>query len=284
MLNKMGITGRFGGMCVHRIFCRKNLFLLVLLYIFVDIHLMPIKSYAGAVGCKVSPYIFPFLISDANFLLIFMAGVIYFFSDVPFVTQAERYYLLREGKVQWMKEQIAYIMISSLLIPIGTVLVCWLSLIRVLHFEKGWGKVIYTLAKTNAGEQSGLFWKISLHYISEHQPLEAMCTSVLIIGLGISFIGLFMFISSMYLGKSFSMVAAAVMAAYSSVVANVGVSSEKNFFVFSPVSWMRVTRLDFTQYGYKVAWSASESIFFFLILIFLLSFAGWMKSKKMDFI
>ena len=67
-----------------------------------------------------------------------------------------------------------------------------------MHFENSWGKVLYTLAKTNAGEQCGLFWNISAQYISEHSVMESMIISMIITIFGITFLGIFLLCCSLF--------------------------------------------------------------------------------------
>ncbi len=248
----------------------------------MDVFLRPVKRFAELSGEKAAPWIFPFLISDANFLMVYMAGVICFFSAAPFMEGRERYYLLREGRGRWLAEQAGDILASSFLFTVISVAVSWIPLIPVLKFESGWGKVIFTLAKTNAGGLTDLFWKLSAWYLSNHEPLEAMLATILIVSLGSSFLGMLMFLCRLCLPKAYSIGIPAVMVVYSSVVANVGSFSEKLFFAISPISWMRVTRLGFTEYGYQVSWQAQTSIIVFAVLILILIIAGRSRIRRMD--
>ncbi len=95
-------ASRLWAMLGQRFLCKRNLTLAVFLLFLMDIFLEPIKQFAEISGCKVTQWIFPFLISDANFLMVYMAGVICFFSSAPFMERKERYYLIRGGRQQWV--------------------------------------------------------------------------------------------------------------------------------------------------------------------------------------
>lgn len=270
-------------MLSQRFLCKRNLTLILMLFFLMDIFLEPVKRFAEISGCKVTQWIFPFLISDANFLMVYMAGVVCFFSGASFMGKRDRYYLIRGGRRQWLSEQITDIFASSFLITCISVLVSWLPIISILEFRSGWGKVIFTMAKTNAGSMTGLFWKISYWYLNNHTPVKAMLTTILIISLGNCFIGMLMMLVRLYLPKAYSVGIALALVAYSSVVANIGFPSEKSYFEASPISWMRITRLGFTESGFRVAWPASVSIEVFAVLLLVIGIAGHRRIRQMDF-
>lgn len=286
-MTRKGITYRVTRLCARleeRFLCKRNITLFLLLLFLMNVFLEPVKRFAELSGCKVTPWIFPFLISDANFLMVYMAGVICFFSSVPFMERKERYYLIREERQRWFSEQANDIFISSFLMTGISVLASSLPLFPMLEFRSEWGKVIFTLAKTNAGEMAGVFWKISYWYLNYHTPAEAMLTSILIISLGSCFLGMLMMLIRLFLPKAYSVGIALALVAYSSVVANVGFPSEKSFFEVSPISWMRITRLGFTENGFRVAWPVSVSIGAFAVLLLLIGIAGHCRIRKIDLI
>lgn len=250
---------------------------------FMDIFLEPIKRFSLISGCKVAPWVFPFLISDGSFLLVYMAGIICFFSGKPFMDREDRYYLIREGRRLWFTEQLSDIFASSFIITIVTVIISWLLLFPMLEFRYDWGKVIFTLAKTDAGQITGLFWNISYWFLNSHEPLEAMFISVIIISLGSCFLGMLMVLIRLYLPPAYSVGVAVVLVVYSFIVLNVNGMHEKLLFQISPVSWMRITRLGYMEYGVRVAWPASVSIGVFAVLLLVIGIAGHCRIRKVDF-
>lgn len=57
---------------IKRIAGKKNILLLMLLFLILTIYLEPLKSFVSISGYKISPWVYPFLITDSNFLIIFM--------------------------------------------------------------------------------------------------------------------------------------------------------------------------------------------------------------------
>lgn len=254
----------------RRIFSKKNLTLAILFFILINIYISPIKDFSILSGYNVTIWIYPFLISDANFLALFIAGVIYYFSDVPFMQKANSYYLLRQGRRSWMLEQLVYIVVSSFIITIVSILMSVFSTLPYVTFELDWGNVLYTLARTNAGQMVGMFWKISLHFIRNYNPVYGMLLSILLTIMGIVFLGTLMFFTSLYVNRTTSILVATFLVIYSAVVANIGNAYEKGFAMISPASWLRVTRINAVEYGYSVSPPLSYILICFSFLIILL--------------
>lgn len=85
----------------QRILSRKNVLLVVLVFFLISIYLAPVKRFSVIANESVTPWILPFLLTDTNFLILFMVAVIYYFSNVPFTNGWTGYYLLRSGKERW---------------------------------------------------------------------------------------------------------------------------------------------------------------------------------------
>lgn len=268
----------------RRIFNTKNLTLVILLFIAINIYISPIKDFSVLSGYKVTPWILPFLISDANFLALFIAGVIYYFSDVPFMQRSSSYYLLRQGRKSWIMEQLVYIIASAFIISMVSILLSIFSALPYVTYETGWGKVIYTLARTDAGHMVGTFWDISLHFIRNHSPIYGMMLSILLMTMGIIFLGTLMFFVSIYINRTASVLAATALVIYSAVVANIGNTFEKSFAMFSPVSWLRLTRIDTIEYGFSVSPSINYILICLFILIMLMIILIGKRCTKIDFL
>lgn len=267
-----------------RIICKKNLLLLILMFILINIYLTPIKDFSAGVGVKVSPWVYPFLVSDSNFLMLFMAGCLYYFSNVPFFQRINCYYLLRIGRKRWIKEQILYIFVSSIVITLVSVCLTVIALVPNIEWQKDWGAVLYTLARTDAGSNTGLFWTVSPHFVRNVSPLFGMSVSIFLMILGITFIGMMMFFFCIYINKIVSIVVLTFLVVYSSVVANIGNVLEKKFAMVSPVSWMQITNIGLVQYGYSISPSLGYIVIMFLFLILLLGILAFYRAIKTDYI
>ncbi len=267
-----------------RIFNRKNMLLVILLFFLIEIFLAPIKNFSIMTKYPVSPCILPFLLTDTNFLILFMATVICFFSNVPFMRHCDCYYLLRGGKKKWIKEQMVYIVMSAFLITSASIILTWISLFPQLKMERGWGNIIYTLSQTNAGELCNLFWQISAQFISKHSAFRSMVMCVVITTLGIIFVGMLMFCCSCFFSRTLSVVIAIVVVVYSHMVTAMGDFMQKKLAMISPISWMRIADLDVIRYGCKIAPSVFYVVCSYILLISVLIYLIWCKLNKMDFV
>lgn len=220
----------------------KVLTLLLLLGIMYNIFLSPVKHFCVAVGHPASPWVFPLLISDLNFLTFFASAIVYYFSDVPFMNDWATYQVIRTGRVKWAWGQIGSLILSSFAYVIITALVTGLILLPGITLGEGWGKVFYTLAMTNAGSEFNIPFAVSYGIISRLTPFGAMGIAIVTDGLVILFIGLLMFAVSLYVSRLWANALALGMAVFPIVVRNIG-NTVPWLVNCSPVSWMRMTEI-----------------------------------------
>lgn len=267
---------------VIRLFSRKNILLMVLLYCLIKIHLNPIVSFSVVSQCKISPWIYPLLISDANFLMLFAGGIIWFYSDIPFNHIWNSYIVLRLGREKWLINQLIYIIVSAFIIPLEVIGLTWIAIFPRMEFQYDWGKIIYTLANTSVGSEFSILWKISPQYIEKYNALEAMLMGILISGLGIAFMGILMFAICLIWGRICGLISESLLVAFSSVAANVIIPQQQLFHMLSPVSYMRVGRIGVSIGGYQVMPSIIYIVWVYTIGTIICSFIGYLRIKRMN--
>lgn len=283
-MNNCRKARNFMAIYLQRILNRKNVLLVVLVFFLISIYLAPVKRFSVIANESVTPWILPFLLTDTNFLILFMVAVIYYFSNVPFTNGWTGYYLLRSGKERWIKEQIAYIVVSGFVIALISTVLTLISLLPRLKMERGWGKVLFTLAQTDANKKCGLFWKISAQYISKHTPFEAMLMCILIMALGITFLGLIMFEFSLFRPRFLSVSIATAVVLYSYLPVTMGDIMQKQLSMISPIAWMRIADFNVTRYGNKIAPNVPYVICAYILLISILICLIRIRIRKADFI
>lgn len=267
-----------------RIFNRKSILLAALLFFLTTIYMKPINDFSEMTGHMVSPWIFPFLVTDSSFLMLLIAICICFFSNIPFMNRWGSYYILRCGKERWIREQISYIAISSFLITLVSIILSWISLLPRLKMQSGWGEVIHTLAKTNAKDACGLFWNISAQYMSKHTPLQSMLILIVILTLGITFVGVLMLWCSLFISRIVAVVLATSMAACFYVTSMMGSVMQKKLAMISPLSWMEISNFDVTKYGNKIAPSVTYSVIMYCLLIMTMTGLLFWRINHIEFI
>lgn len=267
---------------LERVVSVKTFTLLLLLTIIYHIFLSPIKVFSMAVQYPVSPWIFPFLISDVYFVILFMAAVVYYFSDVPFMKEWAMYQVIRTGRVKWVCGQIGSLVLSSFAFVLVAVLETGLILLPNLTLNEGWGKVLYTLSITNASAEYQIPFLISYDIINQLAPLEALGISVFMSGLVILFIVLLMFSISLYISRLWANITAMLFVILPIVIENIG--DTVPWLVYcSPISWIRIseTLVQSAQECQKLNLMLC-SVLLIVVCIGLSSIIIW-KIKKVDF-
>ena len=98
---------------VDRIISTRMFTLLLVLGFVYHIFLAPLNDFIKSVQHPICPLILPFLLSDIYFLVLFMACIVYYYSDAPFMKNWTMYQVIRTGRVRWAVGQIGMIIISS---------------------------------------------------------------------------------------------------------------------------------------------------------------------------
>ncbi len=259
---------------IDKFFSVKTFTLLLLLGVIYHIFLSPVKDFSAFVDYPVSPWIFPFLISDVYFVILFMAAVVYFFSDVPFMKEWTLYQVIRTGRVRWVFGQIGSIILSSFVFVLFAEVISGMLLLPNIILDEGWGKVLYTLSITNAGSEYQIPFLISYDIISRFEPVQAFGLSVLISSFVILFLGLWMFMVSLYVSRLWANVTAMLFVILPIVIENIG--DDVTWLVYcSPVSWMRISEVNVS--------SISSMIGVLLLACVILSGAIIWKITRVDF-
>ena len=129
----------------------------VLLFFLEDIFLQGMRSFCVSVQYPVTPWVITFLLSNIYFQILVMAFVVYYYSNVPFMQQWGMYQVIRTGRIRWAVGQIGSIILSAIGITGLIFLEEVILLIKHIEFIPDWGKVLHTVALTNAGEEFSMF-------------------------------------------------------------------------------------------------------------------------------
>lgn len=260
----------------------KTFTLLLLLGIIYHIFLSPVKDFSTSVNYPISPWIFPFLISDIYFVILFMASVVYYFSDVPFMKEWTMYQVIRTGRVKWACGQIGSIILSSFAFILIAIFETVLILLPDITLSEGWGKILYTLSMTNAAGEYRIPFSVSYDIINNFEPIQAIGISILMGGFVIMFIGLLMFTLSLYTSRLWANIVAMLFVILPIVIENIG--DVVTWLVYcSPISWMRISELS-EQSGIACQMpTLLKSIIILLASCIALSIAIIWKINKVDF-
>ncbi len=158
----------------------------------------PLRRFMDAVDYPVNWCVFPFLISNMIFAILFLFGIIYIHSDVPFLQHMNLYQMMRTGKTRWAIGQIGGIFLRSVCAALITVFASLLPLVTDIEWTNEWGKLLRTAAMTDAESIYGFQYSFYYEIFSAYTPLELLGISILITVLVCTFFGLWMFFWCLY--------------------------------------------------------------------------------------
>ncbi len=180
----------------------RMLAVLLAIACFIIQNMAPVSEFCELVEMKATPYAFPHLVNDFVCQLVMTAGGVILFCNAPFEDDGYFYILPRAGRFSWALGQVFYIVGVSFLYVLFLLLVSVLPLAGHMELGSQWGKIWGTLAKTDAGIQMGLMFKVTEYVVSRYSPVTAMAISVLLEWCCVSWLGLMVYLLNKLTGKA----------------------------------------------------------------------------------
>lgn len=255
----------------------KNYVIVILLFIMIFQYTRGIYAMSQLTGERITPWLFTFLFCDyyvaMGVLKIFIFfGVVLLFCDAPFRDNTIIYLISRSNRLIWLVGDLIYIVLASV-IYIGNIfvinMICFLPRIT---FLKDWGKVIGTLAYTDAQMQYASTLVVSPLILDQYSYWEATLLTFVLSSLGCIFLGVLIYtintLSNSY-GKG---IACAVFFILLSPAVNY---LEKPFFSFiSPMTWVSIEQIQPIKRGAypNLRYTIIAYLLIIMFMIFLLFF------------
>lgn len=206
-------------------------------------YMRAVVRFSKDMECAATPWAFPFLLSNIFFLLLFMAGVVYCFSDVPFMQHKNMYQVIRTGRSKWALGQISVIAAQAFFIMVFNAVFSIILLLGYFEYSPGWGKLYHTLALTGGSKKYRFLFDFSYETMQIYSPLELLVLSIMLGTLVIAFVGIFMFAVSLYVNRSLAVTLAFFLVMMIYLVENMYPLLKRWAAMFAPVNWMRVTQI-----------------------------------------
>ena len=157
-----------------------------------------LADMAAHYSVPVNGFAVSFLFTTLSQTLIIFLGVFILFSDLPFKDNQQMFMISRTGKRAWIFSQVFYVLIVSLMYFTFIFLCfCIMTLPNLGFSADNWGKLIKTLAATNAGSSFEVRFSVSQGVLTDFPPLEAFLYSfgaayavAVVLGLVILFLNL----------------------------------------------------------------------------------------------
>ena len=220
----------------------RILLLFIFMVLFVRADIAAIGDFAKEMGVAVNPLVFPFYSSDVVKQLIVLSGIIFLFSDAPFINNNQPYVIIRSNRLSWVSGKSIYIMMASAVYFFVVMGASVITLLPNAFFQTDdWGKIINTLAQTNAGSLINLQFAVSEKITDYYSPIMAFFLSFFLNWSVACFMGLLIFLISLKFHRMFGLLAGAIVLFWDLLVIN---TLPIRFYYASPITLSRLGMLD----------------------------------------
>ncbi len=240
---------------------------LLIMLIFVHSYTKGLSSYCDYVNMKSSPWIFPFLYMQYYTKLLFFFPLILIFSNAPFVDTNQLYVIIRSGRIKWCIGQILYIIVTSAIYFALIILFSVVLNLDCINFTNDWGKVLNTLANTNAASQFEVGFTPNQTVISLFSPLQAMWFTFFHSWISGIILGLIIFLFNMSFKGVGTFISSFVLV-FSAIA-----SKQISLVKFSPITWSTLNYLHINindklpSYGYVSAFYICTLVILIIIIL-----------------
>lgn len=248
--------------------------LIILQFMYLWYLISPITQLSKNLHVRVTPWLFTHITSYRYSQLILMLGIIILFANSPFIEEEYNYLIIRSGKKKWVLGQIFYMITATALYFIVIFLLTVILVLPNIYPSFEWGKIITTIANTNATEQIELV--INSKILLTYSPLTATVLSFIISWAAGSILALIMFLINLRC-KNFVGIIAAIFIVF---LDRAIFSNFPNFKLayISPVSLSNLSGLNISSQG--ISPTVSYSIVFLLVSLVVLSILAVLSVRK----
>ena len=255
----------------------------ILMLIVSRSYVLAIRQFSAAMDYPSSWCVFPFAMCSFSYLILFWFGVIYANSDVPFMQHVNMYHAIRLGRKYWALGQILGIFVRSVVLTSVAVICTILPLLPDVEWTNEWGKLLRTAAMTKGLTQFDSSVVIYYEIFSEFSPLQLMGLEILLCVLICTFIGILMFLISLFINKIAAVTVNLALAIALFPVLNMHAMIRHKLALFIPTIWAELARIATADYGYYWLPSIPYMIGFLTIGIICMTVIILMKVKKVEF-
>ncbi len=229
----------------------------------IGLFAMPVRNFCIATGIDVAPWMFPLLTEEDVYQLFIIIGAMILFCDAPFLHADSSWQILRAGRKNWFWGNILYIWLLSLLYAVGLSLIPIFLMLPHVKGMPGWGKILGSLAQTNAAAQIGVNG-LNYDIMAQYDPLQAMVLTILPVWLNTLLIGMVNYVFNFW----------TIRGAGAGVSAAIGLSpllikrlaKNRIGYYISPPLWMNLSYYKKGNYGIGPSFVYAYGVLLILIL------------------
>lgn len=233
---------------ILKIFSSKMAVFIILMLVVSRTYVLPVRYFSVAMNYPSSWCVFPFVMCSFTYLIMFWFGVIYVNSDVPFMQYVNMYHAIRIGRRRWVLGQIGGILVRSFVLTIITVICTILPLLPDVEWSNEWGKLFRTAAMTNALAQFDSSFMFYYEIFAEFTPLQLIGLEILLGTCICTFVGVLMFLLSVYVNKITAVTGSLALAIALFPVLNCNPGLRYKIALFIPTIWMEAARIATPDY------------------------------------
>ena len=198
----------------------------------------PLKTMAAYYSLPVNGFSAAFIMVETNTVFIIFIGVFIMFSDLPFKDNQQMFLISRSGKRVWIFSQVMYVVLVSIMYATFIFICFCVVLFPNLGFDtESWGKIIKTIAATNAAQVFELRFSVPQSVLSDFSPIDGFIytfATVLIISV---VLGLIVLLFNLTIKHSSGVIASgAAVFMYMFVYMN----PSNIMYYFSPLNWCSI--------------------------------------------
>lgn len=237
------------------------------------------KNMGAYYSIPVNGFASSLLLVHFNAILIIFIGVFIMFADLPFKDNQQMFLLSRSGKRTWIFSQVLYVISVSVIYFAFIFVAFCVVLFPNLGFDvQSWGKIIRTIAATNATDAFELPIYIPQNVISDYLPIEAFLFSF---GTAIAIsvvLGLIVLIFNLIIKHNVGLIMSGVLI---SMCMFMNMGGSKIMYYFSPLNWCSIYVADKKGVSVNpdVSWIIVALCVWFIAEIIVLFIFGGKKIK-----
>lgn len=240
-------------------------------------YIVSIRKFCSYVEMDCSPWIFAMLTDDSGNQLFIVLGALLLFCDAPFLHVNSGWQILRSGRNCWFLGNMLYVWILSFIYAVGIGILPIITMLPLVGWDTGWGKILGSLAQTSAAGQFGME-QLNYGIMAHYRPLAAMGLTLIAVWLNTVLIGVCNYVLNLYFKNGIGNIACVVLGLSPLLIVRLAKFSIG--YYLAPPLWMSLVNYKWKGYGYGVSFGYAYGILAGGILLCMI--LSWRGIKKMN--
>ncbi|MDO4274057.1 MAG: hypothetical protein Q4D16_10330 [Eubacteriales bacterium] len=224
---------------LFRFYQRRTFVLLLLIFLAFDQYYITLGQACEKLDYPCSPWFFiNIMTNDFTCAAVGLAAV-YLFSSAPYLNRNGMYQLIRIGEVRWAAAQLGSIALCSFSMTAALFLMGILRMLPNIDWTFGWGKMMKTLAMTNAADQFGITFNLQYSFMESMEAWQAGILVLILDSLVFMLLGFVIFSVGLLIGRTAGLIISGIFAILPFATQAWDISKHYWFHMISPVSWLQ---------------------------------------------